>query len=103
MQVIYARSRIGEFIENLDHVTWSHVLKIISRLQIHSNNIGPPFSKSLGNGLFELRIVGKKQVRLIYVFNQDKAYILHVFIKKTWTIPKKELEYAKSVRKNLFA
>lgn len=103
MQVIYAGDWIQEYIKSLDYVTWSRVLKIISRLQTYGHNIGPPFSKSLGDGLFELRTVGKKQVRLIYVFNQDKVWILHVFIKKTWKIPRNEIEYAKSVQRNLFA
>lgn len=103
MEVIYAGNWIKEFIKNLDYVTWSRVIKIISRLQTYGHNIGPPFSKSLGDGLFELRTMGKNQVRLIYVFDQNKAWILHVFIKKTWQIPKKEIEYAKSVYKNLFA
>jgi phage-related protein len=103
MEVIYAGDWIQEFIKNQDSVTWARVAKIVSRLQTYGHDIGLPFSRSLGDGLFELRTVGKKQVRLIYIFNQDRVCILHAFLKKTGRIPKREIEYAKAVRRNLFA
>ncbi|PIR40228.1 MAG: hypothetical protein COV33_00850 [Candidatus Zambryskibacteria bacterium CG10_big_fil_rev_8_21_14_0_10_34_34] len=53
-----------------------------------------PYSKPLGKKLFELRIVGEIHVRFIYVFHDNKAWILHGFAKKTDKIPKKEIDYA---------
>lgn len=55
-----------------------------------------PFSRALGNGLFEIRIRSKNDIaRIIYVFAKGRQIILlHGFIKKTEKIPAKELGIA---------
>ncbi len=60
-----------------------------------------PASKSLGNGLFELRAVGKEQVRIIYCFHKGRAYLLRGFIKKSWKIHRVDIEMAKFTKKLL--
>ena len=56
-----------------------------------------PFSKALGDGLFEIRIRLKNDIaRIIYAFAKGKQIILlHGFIKKTEKTPVRELEIAK--------
>lgn len=52
-------------------------------------------TKPMGNGLVELRVRGKQEVRVLFVYAKGKRiYLLHGFIKKTQTTPKKELELA---------
>ncbi len=55
-----------------------------------------PFSKALGNGLFEIRIRSKNDIaRIMYAFIKGRQIILlHAFIKKTNKTPIKELETA---------
>jgi phage-related protein len=60
-----------------------------------------PYSKALGKGLFELRIVGTINVRFIYTFYDNKIWILHGFIKKTNKIPKQDISYAHKQLKTL--
>mgnify|MGYP000663425715 CR=1 FL=1 len=50
--------------------------------------------KKIKDKLFELRILGKIEVRIFYMFNKSKIILLHGFIKKSQKIPKKELRYA---------
>lgn len=59
------------------------------------NDIAMPYSKSLGEGLFELRISGKIPIRIIYCFYENYAILLHALIKKSDKIPKRELDLAK--------
>lgn len=61
-----------------------------------------PFSKALGDGLFEIRIRLKYDIaRIIFVFAKGRQIILlHGFVKKTEKIPLKELEIAKERLKN---
>jgi len=59
-------------------------------------NIGMPYTRPLNNGLFELRVKGKEGIaRVFYCTRIGKRIImLHVFIKKSQKIPKKELNIA---------
>lgn len=85
---------IDKFILNLDVITQAKVLRYLDLLEKYSNKLGMPYSKSLHGGLFELRIMGNKQVRILYFFNDDRIYLLHAFIKKTNKIPNKEIDIA---------
>lgn len=59
-----------------------------------------PNAKSIGGGLFELRVRGRQEVRVLYIFVRGKnIYLLHGFLKKTQAIPKRDLNIA-VVRKN---
>ncbi len=53
-----------------------------------------PHSKMVSYKLFELRIRGKKEVRIFYTFKNDYAFLLHSFVKKTQKIPARELNVA---------
>jgi len=53
-----------------------------------------PHSKSVGRSLFELRIRGQQEIRLIYTFSSNRVIILHGFVKKSQKMPKKELVIA---------
>jgi phage-related protein len=57
-----------------------------------------PDSKSLGKGLFELRTLGKNQIRILYIFHDNKVYIIHGFIKKAWKISIKDISYARRIQ-----
>ncbi len=103
MEVNFSHNNIEEFILHLDNATAARVYKILSKLEAYGNKIRMPDSKSLGDGLFELRVLGAKQVRILYTFHHNQAVILHIFIKKTWGIPRRELEYARNVLKQYLA
>jgi phage-related protein len=53
-----------------------------------------PFSKKIGNNLFELRVRGNNAIRLIYCFSKKRIVVLHAFKKKTNKIPQRELKTA---------
>ncbi len=60
------------------------------------SNLGMPHTKPIGDGLFELRVKSKEGIaRVFYCTKIGKQIVmLHVFIKKTPKIPKKELKLA---------
>ena len=60
-------------------------------------NIGMPHTKSLGKGLFEIRIKSQDGIARVFYCTKRNAeiIILHSFIKKTQKIPTSELEIAK--------
>jgi len=63
---------------------------------IDGANLGMPYTKAMGNGLFELRLQGKDSIgRVMYctLVNQQ-IVMLHSFIKKTQKTPKHDLNIA---------
>ena len=62
-----------------------------------------PHSRSLGEGLFELRPHGREgAARVFYCTLVDKRImILHTFIKKTAKTPRKEMEIARRRQKEV--
>jgi len=85
---------IDKFIFKLDAQSQARVLRYIELLEKYGYKLGMPYSKSLHDGLFELRVMGNKQIRIIYCFYKGTIYLLNIFNKKTNKIPKKEIGLA---------
>ena len=101
MEVVYWNNKIERFIKSLGNETSMRVIRTIGVLERVGYLIEMPDSKSLGRGLFELRIHGKRQVRIIYLFKGNKAYILHGFVKKTGAISRRDMDYARRIQKEV--
>lgn len=101
MEIVYWSEKITKFISDLDMITATRVRKTISFLEQFGYLLGILDSKSLGKGLFELRTLGRKHVRILYVFHANKIYIVHGFIKKTWKISSKDIEYVRNIQKEI--
>jgi phage-related protein len=68
--------------------------RITERMKIHGPNLGMPMTRSLGEGLFEIRAIGREGIGRAFfcTFKGRRIIILHVFIKKTDKTPLHELE-----------
>ena len=91
MEVIFFDEEIETFLTKLEKPTTAKVLRAIDLLERFGNQLGMPHSKNIGRKLFELRIRGKQEIRLIYTFHNNKAMVLRGFIKKSQKITRKEL------------
>ncbi len=87
---------IANFIDGLSPKLHAKALHDISLLQDFGNQLGMPYSRAMGNGLFELRISqSNNAVRIFYFFMRDEQIILtNGFIKKTEKTPTTELKKA---------
>jgi phage-related protein len=69
-------------------------------------NLGMPHTKSLSDGLFELRIKGKEGIVRVFFCTRlaRRVVMLHGFVKKTQKLPLKEIRKARlrlsEIRKN---
>ena len=70
--------------------------RITERMIVHGPNLGMPFTRSMGEGLFEVRAHGREGIaRVLYCTAVGrKIVMLHGFVKKTDKTPKKELKIA---------
>ncbi len=69
---------------------------LTDRMEVHGSNLGEPYSKAMGNGLFELRIKGAEGIARVFFCTQvgKRIVILHSFIKKSQKTPRAELAIA---------
>lgn len=56
---------VEEFIVSKSSQTKAKIAHIINLLEIHGNILGMPHSKQLTQGLYELRIRGKEETRIL--------------------------------------
>ena len=89
-----------DFILSLDTKMQAKVLRTVSLLREAGPSLREPYSKSLSDGIFEIRTkFGSDITRVLYFFVVGKKLILtNGFIKKTQKTPPAEIELAKQYR-----
>lgn len=101
MTVIYYvdtknRSPVKEFIDSLNEKQQDKIVRAIHPITefgigTHLRNT----KKLTGTDLWEIRILGKDSIRIIYALEiQDVILILHIFVKKSQKTPMKEIGVA---------
>ncbi len=100
MEIVFLDS-VDTFLSDLSPKEIAKAIRIIGLLKVFGNDLGMPQSKHLSDGLFELRIPGKRAVRILYCFHRNEAVLLHAFIKKTQKTSKKELSTGKAAKDRL--
>lgn len=65
-------------------------------MKIVGPNLGMPYTRAMGSGLFEIRAKGREGIgRAFYcTVVENKIMILHSIIKKTQKTPKQDLDLA---------
>jgi len=87
--------------DSLEMPAHSKVLRKINLLENFSLSLGMPHVRSMGEGLFELRVRGSQEVRIFYCYYKDQIYMLSGFIKKTQQTPEREILKARNKYKFL--
>jgi phage-related protein len=87
---------VEQFIDSLDMKMRVKALGSIDILAEFGNTLREPYSKALGNGLFELRIKFARDItRICYFFVVDNRIVLtNGFVKKTRKTPPNEIALA---------
>ena len=93
---------VEKFLDTLPIKMKAKVVGLIQILQEFGNDLREPYSKHLGDGIFELRAKqGSDLSRVLYFFYLDKKIILtNGFVKKSQKTPKSEIQKAKRYRDN---
>ena len=101
MTKILFNKNVEVFIQSLEKPTIAKVLRVIDLLERFGHYLGPPHSKKITAGLFELRIRGRQEVRILYTFQKGDMVMLHGFVKKKQIIPRREIKQAERKLKDL--
>ena|SRR3989344_3913093 len=99
--VVYYENEVGDkpardFVFGLDIKQRSKVLRDLSQLEEFGIGSHIPDTKKLvGTPLWELRILGKDNIRVLYVLKLGRRIlVLHGFIKKRQKTPTREINIA---------
>lgn len=78
-------------------------LRYTDRMETYGPDLGMPHTRSMGEGLFELRLKSAEGIaRVLYCTVMDKRIvILHQFIKKSEKTPQKELKIGRQRMKEI--
>lgn len=97
--IIYYESPSGgipvyDFIESLSPTAKSKVSNTLDLLTKYGIKLGLPHVKKVtGTDLWELRILGRDNIRIFYIATFGKVFLLlHGFIKKSQKAPEKEIK-----------
>lgn len=102
----YYSTNVEETILDLPNGLLARYLRLTDLMLEFGPNLGMPHTKVIKDGLFELRVKSKEGIARVFyctVINK-RIFMLHIFIKKSQKMPKKELKLAmsrlKEVKKN---
>ena len=100
-KIVYYESSSGNspvynFIESLNVKAKSKIIDALNLLEEFGVLLTKPHSKKVVNTqLWELRVVGKDNIRIFYIAQSGKSFLLlHGFIKKTRKTEKREIKTA---------
>lgn len=96
-QIDYYNEEVQESIAHWPVGIRAYYARIAERIMIFGPNLGMPFTRAMGDGLFEIRARGKEGIGRAFfcMVVGQKVVILHAFIKKSQKTPQKELEIAR--------
>lgn len=100
-QILFFNESVKAEIENWPVGINASFVRITEQIEISGPNLGMPYTRSFGKGLFEIRARGAEGIgRAFFCCLVDRqVVILHGFIKKTQKTPAKELEIARKRQK----
>ena len=93
---------VKEFLDGLEPKMRAKALYGLSVLEEYGNALREPYSKPIGDGLFELRIKFASDITRIFYFFivGNKIILTNGFVKKTAKTPPGEIKRAKDYKDN---
>lgn len=89
-----SESYVKEFINKQNSFIKAKFIGMIDFLEKYGPFLGGKYTKKLKKDLFELRITGKEQIRILYTTHAKNIVLLHAFKKKTQKTPQNEIKTA---------
>jgi phage-related protein len=95
--VTYFNERVKREVFALPTGILADYLRLTDMMEKHGADLGMPYSRAMGDGLFELRPKGREGIgRVLYCMQVGmRIVVLHSFVKKTQETPLAELRIAR--------
>ena len=100
---IYYSSRVKKAISDLPKELFVEFLAMRDIMMEKGPHIGMPYTRAMGDGLFEIRLSGKDGIARVFYCTIEKyeIMVLHSFVKKSQATPHKELQLARKRMKEV--
>ncbi len=91
---------VEDFMKSLDVKMHTKMVGLLELLEEKGHQLREPYSKSIDEGIFEIRCkVGNNITRVLYFFYYEgKIVLTNGFVKKTKKTPQEEIKLAKERR-----
>ena len=102
-EILFFAASVQALIEKWPVSIYASFLRIAEQMVISGPNLGMPYTKAMGDGLFEIRARGSEGIGRAFFccMKGQHVVILHGFVKKTQATPIKELRFAKQRMKEV--
>lgn len=90
----YYSASVQAAILDLPATLQARYIGLTDRMRVRGANLGEPHTKAMGNGLFELRLMGAEGIARVFycTLSSRRIVMLHGFVKKTQKTPSAELD-----------
>ena len=96
MDELELHDEIVEWMDSLNDEEWDRTVVVLDRLATLGSTARMPFSKSLGDGLFEVRFtLGSTARRITYRFMRDRRIVLLTTFRKQRNNERNEITRAR--------
>ena len=87
---------VSDFLDKLEKSQQTKLLRVINYIEVYGlHSVLPHLKRLTGTSLWEIRILGKDNLRILYVLiHEDEVLLLHGFVKKVQKAPRREIDIA---------
>ena len=102
-EILFFSASVQSLIEKWPAGIYASFVRITEQMVFSGTNLGMPYTKAMGDGLFEIRARGSEGIGRAFFccMKGRRVVILHGFLKKTQATPIKELRLAKQRMKEV--
>ena len=96
-ETVYYNEAVRLWVDSLPVGIRAYYARITGEMRQYGPNLGMPYTRALGEELFEIRARGKEGIARIFycMAMRNKIMILHGFVKKTDKTPRRDLATAR--------
>ena len=92
---------VRAFIESCDVDAHSRIIRMLDSLCQYGHELRMPHARPVADGVHELRILGRENIRIFYVFCRSHAVLFYAMNKKTQKLSKRDMRRITKMRKTV--
>lgn len=85
---------VNTFIDNLEAPVRDEAYRLLDLLEQYGHSLSMPIAKPIGGGLWELRLTGRPQIRMLYGFCAGVPVVVLALQKQRSALPQSALALA---------